>query len=1157
MRLAWLELERYGAYEGRRLDFGSGSPDLHLIIGPNEAGKSTLLSAIGDLLFGFPHLTAQDWRFEAKTLRVAATLAHEGRTFAVARRRGRGLKNTLVDASGAVLPDDLLDGMLGGLDRSAFDRLYGLDHAKLRAGGEAILAGKDDAARTLFEAGAGMTAVGHALKDLEGECAALFKDRASLPRINQLLRERQEALDSLRRSTLDDAAWRGLKERQEAAERRRADLIAEDQALGLRAERLERLGRARAPLRRLAEARGALARLGPLPALPADAARRLAEARGERATALELKAGHEAKLERAARALAAIVLPDALLAAGARIDALEARRPEIDRMRKDLPGKAANLEQIDAAIAEARRACGLGETAALPGPGWRKRVRGYLEARRALATRTRTLDQARAANARDRRGASETLARTPAPANLPDLLATLATLSPDRLTRARRGEAASARAAARAAEALQALDWPGTVEALAVAPLPALEDARVHEAEARQAREALEAARQAAEAADAEIRQHRAKLETLAAGGSLPTAEALAASRARRDAALAAVRSRLESPRAPGDAEAGARLALAIAETDLLADRRDGAARQIAEHAFTAAALAAAADARAAAERAQEGAREDLARAEAAWSRRLARAGLPLTMTPMGFPAWTAARNRFLELRTEAAITADDDRLERAAIAAADARLSIALARSGAPPAADLAARLDIARAEATRLETLARHRATLEARLSDLESAALALEAEADAIAREARALDETGDRLRTEGGVVAATDEALGDIVEALDEITPRLGARPGLGRDVEGMARDIGAFDRDVGALLDALGRAEGGALSDALRRLAGALEAARAALEERRRLTLAAEEETEALARVETRRAAAQAAIEALLAAAGVAAEADLDALLVVLAERDAAAAAERDALAELAGIGEGAGPEDLARGAAELDAAAAAAERLALEARRGEIAAEREAIGGTLREAGLAIERAGTDTAAADAQQAVAEIRAGLGASAERYIEAAAAAAVLRWLIERHRASAQAPLLVRAGALFAKVTRGAFRGLVLDYGDDDRPRIAAVRADGDRVGVEGLSEGTRDQLFLALRLGSLQARAGRGVLPLVCDDLLATSDDDRAGAVLEVLGDLSRTLQVLVFTHHDHIERVARGALGAGAFRLHRLEPAALAIADPS
>jgi uncharacterized protein YhaN len=56
MRIERLVLERFGHFEGLDLDFGR-EPRLHVIFGLNEAGKSTLLAAIGDLLFGMPAQT--------------------------------------------------------------------------------------------------------------------------------------------------------------------------------------------------------------------------------------------------------------------------------------------------------------------------------------------------------------------------------------------------------------------------------------------------------------------------------------------------------------------------------------------------------------------------------------------------------------------------------------------------------------------------------------------------------------------------------------------------------------------------------------------------------------------------------------------------------------------------------------------------------------------------------------------------------------------------------------------------------------------------------------------------------------------------------------------------------------------------------------------
>ena len=267
---------------------------------------------------------------------------------------------------------------------------------------------------------------------------------------------------------------------------------------------------------------------------------------------------------------------------------------------------------------------------------------------------------------------------------------------------------------------------------------------------------------------------------------------------------------------------------------------------------------------------------------------------------------------------------------------------------------------------------------------------------------------------------------------------------------------------------------------------------------------------------------------------------------------------AARARETDALRDLADTGEGCGLDALLAEAEALSPDEAAAARDALAVRRREIEAEREAVGRSLAEVQGQLDRVARQSLAAEARQDVAETQTALAAAAERYVEASAGAALLRWLIERHRASSQAPLLAQAGSLFAQVTEGAFTGLALDYNDDDRARIVAARADGSRVGVEGLSEGTRDQLFLALRLGALQIGAsgpGRAaVLPLVCDDLLVTADDARAAAMLRVLRAASQTLQILVFTHHEHLVEVAGRAIGADGFVLHRLEPVRLEAA---
>ena len=187
-------------------------------------------------------------------------------------------------------------------------------------------------------------------------------------------------------------------------------------------------------------------------------------------------------------------------------------------------------------------------------------------------------------------------------------------------------------------------------------------------------------------------------------------------------------------------------------------------------------------------------------------------------------------------------------------------------------------------------------------------------------------------------------------------------------------------------------------------------------------------------------------------------------------------------------------------------------------------------------------------------AAADAQQELARVR----LLAERWARARLAAALLAREIDRYREENQGPLLASSSSLFARLTLGAFTGIKAGFDDKDRPCLRCVRAAGTEVDVAGLSDGTRDQLYLSLRLASLVRRAEvSDPMPLVLDDVLIQLDDERAAAALAVLADVSRRMQVLFFTHHARLVELAKAAVPADLLVVHELAPAAaLETASP-
>jgi len=93
----------------------------------------------------------------------------------------------------------------------------------------------------------------------------------------------------------------------------------------------------------------------------------------------------------------------------------------------------------------------------------------------------------------------------------------------------------------------------------------------------------------------------------------------------------------------------------------------------------------------------------------------------------------------------------------------------------------------------------------------------------------------------------------------------------------------------------------------------------------------------------------------------------------------------------------------------------------------------------------------------------------------------------------------------------------------------------------------RLTVEKMSSGTRDQLFLALRLATLAWRLETSEpMPFIVDDILINFDDDRSRATLSVLADLSKKNQVILFTHHRQIVEEAKSIKGKRAIQIHEL-----------
>jgi uncharacterized protein YhaN len=153
---------------------------------------------------------------------------------------------------------------------------------------------------------------------------------------------------------------------------------------------------------------------------------------------------------------------------------------------------------------------------------------------------------------------------------------------------------------------------------------------------------------------------------------------------------------------------------------------------------------------------------------------------------------------------------------------------------------------------------------------------------------------------------------------------------------------------------------------------------------------------------------------------------------------------------------------------------------------------------------------------------------------------EQWTEMTLARDLLKEAISRVRAEHQDPLISRAGEFLRLTTKEAFVGVTAEVDDEGDPVVVACRDDLSRVTIREMSDGVRDQLFLAFRLASIERYAGAAeAIPFILDDILVNFDDDRSSATLALLAEFGRKNQVLLFTHHKSV-RDAAGTLPRSA-----------------
>jgi uncharacterized protein YhaN len=352
-------------------------PGLSVLIGPNEAGKSTLLDFIRGVLFGFPSKrSAAPQHVPLRSAKHGGSLGLRDETGRILRlERHVGAKTAqITDQLGRTLGDNELARMLNGADDALFKAVFAFGLSELS---DFQTLDRDQVQEVVFSAGvlgAGRSAT-QAIQSLEARRQSIVRPRQQDAKANQLrkaMEERELALREARGRARSFAAEqaRVASLRKELASAREQGAVAN--------KRLGELARLRAAWPVVEERENAARRLGSLAPLDAgmqallgneiEIASLASELSGhyERAQQLDLLESNlrtvKNEFAREIGELGAEVEPDQMVPLSAEhearavelIDAyrqrrveLEAKRDEADRLTAECRAQASELERLE------------------------------------------------------------------------------------------------------------------------------------------------------------------------------------------------------------------------------------------------------------------------------------------------------------------------------------------------------------------------------------------------------------------------------------------------------------------------------------------------------------------------------------------------------------------------------------------------------------------------------------------------------------------------------------------------------------------------------------------------------------------------------------------------------------------------------------------
>lgn len=1184
MRILRLNLPAFGPFTDFSLDLSRGEEGIHFIYGPNEAGKSSALRALRQMFFGIPARTTDDFLHPAQKLRAGAAICNrDGVVVEFLRRKGN--KHTLRSHDDdSILDETELKRMLGGVDARLFETLFGIDHSSLVEGGREIVEGGGDIGRVLFAAGSGIAGLRAVQRSLEKEADELFKSgQARNPAINQDLSRLDEARKRVKSTALPSSEWveheKALRTALEEKQTIEYQLEEKERQLG----RLKRVSESKPLIARRKEVLEQLQLVAGAPLLPPDFTDKRRDAVFKLSSAQAADKEARDVVARLDREIGGLDIADHVIKQAEIIEHLHLCLGSHQKAQSDRGRLVVEQQAFEADAGQILR--DLGRPADLSGADrWRLTVAQRSRIQRLghdCQVLARAWEQARGEVnklVRRRQEVHDEQRRLPEPRQVQPLVKKVRHIQQKGPLeeQLRHLQDSLRETEARAAAGLARLDlWTGSLEELTRLRVPKDETVDRFDADLADADADL---RSSGKQVDEEEKKRLALVrqeQQMRLEQAVPTEADLQRARESRQRGWRLIREAwLKKQPRDADAEefiagyrgsgdlAGA-FEMAVEQADQTADRLRREADRVASQARLraeqeecSARLAQAKGQLAMAEIRKREILED-------WGQQWQSAGLT-PLPPKEMRAWLRQLRDLQELAENCQTLRTKRDCLREVIGQCRSELMEEWQRSDAPASnsdESLCGMLERALELADGLQAV-------EIRRRELEKAASGLDKELADVQRSAQeAADKVAQwqsqwkpAMQELGLTEEATPAEATMVLDRLTDLFEKLRQAEEHRQRIEGIDRDAVEFQRQVRELIDQVAPELNKLPAEqAVLELNARLARARAEQKKLEALTGQREHEMGKRAAAEKMAAEMSQLLESQCREAACSDPQELPRAEERSASRRHLEKQGRNLDEELLLRSGGASLATFVADADSIDADSLPTALRQLAEDVDALKRRKSDLDQTIGEHRNELRKWGGGTDAADAAEQANQLLARIEAHVEEYMRLRLAAVVLRDAIHHYREKNQEPVLQHACRLFAELTVGSFAGLRIDLNDKNEPVLVGVRAaTKEPIGVEAMSDGTADQLYLALRFASLETYLDKNEpMPFIVDDVLVNFDDDRAAAALKALAKLSKRTQVIFFTHHKHLLELAEAHVEHEEMFVHRLEARtdALTVSD--